>query len=116
MSLRDTINRWPSRDSIRGAAIVSEDGLVIHDALTPGTDTEAVAALAVSLVRTGQQLGHAANAGQLGAVVLELDQSPAILATLDGGHTLVVLAQPHHDLGRLLFDVRQGRSALSEAV
>lgn len=116
MSLRDTIARWPSRSSIRGAAIVSEDGFVIHDALAANTDTEAVAALAVSIVRHCQQLAEAASAGTLATVVLELDRSPAILTTLDDGHTLVVLAEPGKDLGQLLYDIRCEKPALKEAV
>lgn len=110
------LDRWPSHESIRAAAIVSEDGLLIHDALVGAIDREAVAALAVTLLRTGRQFGHAADSGEMGALVVELGGGPAVVAPLDTDHTLVVLAKPERDLGTLLFDIRRERAALSRAV
>lgn len=116
MRLRETIDGWPSHAIIASAAVVSEDGLVIHEALTGPVDAEAVAALAVTVVRSARQLGAAANGGGMGTVVVELERGPVILSPLDGGHTLVVLATPDRDLGPLLFDVRRHRAALAKVV
>jgi predicted regulator of Ras-like GTPase activity (Roadblock/LC7/MglB family) len=116
MSLRTTLDRWPSRESIRAAAVVSEDGLLIHHAFEGEVDRDAVAALAVTLVRTGRQLGQAANHGQLGSMVVEFDEGPAVLTGLEGDHTLVLLAKPNRDLGPLLFDVRREKNALGRSV
>ncbi len=116
MTLRTTLARWPSHDSIRAAAVVSEDGLLIHDAFDGEIDREAVAALAVTLLRAGRQLGHAANHGDLGSMVVEFAGGPAVLAGLEGNHTLVVLAKPNRDLGPLLFDVRREKTALGRSV
>jgi predicted regulator of Ras-like GTPase activity (Roadblock/LC7/MglB family) len=116
MSLRSTLAAWPSHDSIRAAAVVSEDGLLIHDAFEGEVDREAVAALAVTLLRTGRQLGQAANRGDLGSMVVEYDGGPAVLSALDDHHTLVLLAKPNQDLGPLLFDVRRGKAALGRSV
>ncbi len=111
-----TIDRWSSRPVIRGAAVVSEDGLVVHEALGAGVDREAVAALAVTVRRHAVQLADAAAAGSLGSIVLELTGGSVVLAALDDRHTLVVLAAPDRDLGPLLFDIRDGRSALVQAI
>lgn len=116
MSFRRTIDQWPSRSSVRGAAVVSEDGLLVHDHLGAGLDGEAIAALAVTLHRHAAQFGAAADGGGLGAVVLEFDRGPAILRTLDDRHTLVVLAVPDHDLGPLLYDIRSARAALARGL
>ncbi len=116
MSFRSTINQWPSRASVRGAAVISEDGLLIHDELDAGVDRDAVAALAVTVRRHAEQLGAAAQGGSLGSVVVELSQGPAILASLDDGHTLVVLARPDRDLGQLLFDLRSARAVLAGVI
>jgi predicted regulator of Ras-like GTPase activity (Roadblock/LC7/MglB family) len=107
MSLTEALDRWSSRAAIRGAAVISEDGILIHDA---------VAALALTLFRHAQQLGTAAGAGELGSVVIELTAGPAIVASIDERHTLVVLAYPERDLGPLLFDIRRDKPALSQAV
>lgn len=116
MTFRQTVDRWSSRPSIRGAAIVSEDGLLIHSMLDDTIDAEAVAALAVALLRDAQQFGTAALGGLLGAVVLDLHDGPAVVAALDQTHTLVVLAHPAHDIGPLLFDIRTSRTQLGQAV
>jgi predicted regulator of Ras-like GTPase activity (Roadblock/LC7/MglB family) len=116
MPFMHAIDRWSSRPVIRGAAVISEDGLLIHDGLGPGVDRDAVAALAVTIRRHAEQLAHAAAAGDLGSVVIELAQGPAILAGLDERHTLVVLAVPDQDVGPLLFEIRDRRPALIEAI
>ena len=116
MSFRRTIDQWPSRSLVRGAAVVNEDGFLVHDELGSGLDGEAIAALAVTLHRHARQLGAAADAGHLGSVVLELDRGPAILAALDDRHTLVVLARPDRDFGQLLYDIRSARADLARVI
>lgn len=116
MSFRESLDRWPSRSTVRGAAVVSEDGLLIHDALGAGVDGEAVAALSVVLLREASQLGHAARGGRLGTAVFELEQGPALVTAVDDRHTLVVLAQPDRDLGPLLLDIRREKSNLRQVI
>ena len=111
--LSEVLSGWPIRDAVRGAAIVGEDGLVIHDALEPGTDTEAVAALAVATRRHAEQLGSAGACGPLRTAVFEFGEGPAILAALPAGATLVVLAAPDRDIGLLLYELRTRRDSLA---
>ncbi|MGH7561135.1 MAG: roadblock/LC7 domain-containing protein [Gemmatimonadales bacterium] len=112
-SLREVMSGWPARDAVRGAAIVGEDGLVIHDALSPGTDSEAIAALAVTTRRHAEQLGGAGGYGDLATAVFEFGQGPAILSALPSGATLIVLAEPDQDLGPLLYELRTRRESLA---
>jgi predicted regulator of Ras-like GTPase activity (Roadblock/LC7/MglB family) len=116
MSFHDALDQWSSRRTIRGAAVVSEDGLLVHDALGAAVDRDAVAALAVTVLRHAMQLGEAAAAGAVGCVVVELAEGPAIVAALDEFHSLVVLAEAGTDLGPLLFDIRREKPALSRVV
>jgi uncharacterized protein len=115
-TLPHPMDRWSSRDAIRGAAIVSEDGLLVYDALPAGSDREAVAALLRPLVDNGRQLGDAAGAGRLDTLVLDLEAGPAIVSPVDERHTLVVLARPDQDIGRLLFEIRTERAAVARAI
>lgn len=116
MTLRAALDLWPSSSSIRGAAVISEDGLLIHDALASGMDAEAVAALSVTLLQTGRQLATAAGGGEPGSLVLELTEGPAIVTPLDERHTLVVVAKPAQDIGPLLFDIRREKTSLAKTV
>ena len=116
LSLPHPMRGWTSRSAIRGAAIVSEDGLLVHDGLPGGTDGEAVAALVMPLVEHGRQLSLAAGRGRLDTVVLELERGPAIVSPVDSKHTLIVLAEPESDIGPLLFEIRTERTALARAI
>ena len=111
--LRAIMQGLEARDAVRGAAIVGEDGLVIHDALTPDADGEAVAALAVTTMRHAEQFGGAGRCGTLRAAVLDFGGGPAILSVLGPGATLVVLARPDRDLGPLLFELRSNSDTLA---
>ncbi len=114
--LREILQSFESGDVVRGAAIIGEDGLVIHDSLQPGSDTEAVAALAVTTMRHAEQFGGAGRCGPLRNAVLDFGEGPAILSALTPSATLVVLALPDRDLGPLLYELRTRRAALAGLV
>jgi len=111
--LREIMQGLNSRDSIRGAAIVGDDGLVIHDALTSEADAEAVAALAVTTMRHADQFGGAGRCGTLRTAVLDFGNGPAILSVLGPAAILIVLARPDRDLGPLLYEIRTRRDSLT---
>lgn len=111
--LREIMQGLNSRESVRGAAIVGDDGLVIHDALTSEADAEAVAALAVTTMRHADQFGGAGRCGALRTAVLDFGNGPAILSVLGPGALLVVLARPDRDLGPLLYEIRTRRDSLT---
>lgn len=111
--LREIMQGLSTRDAVRGAAIVGDDGLVIHDALTAEADSDAVAALAVTTMRHAEQFGGASRSGPLRMAVLDFGNGPAILTVLTPGATLVVLARPDRDLGPLLYELRNRRDTLT---
>jgi predicted regulator of Ras-like GTPase activity (Roadblock/LC7/MglB family) len=115
-SLQEVMEGWSARAAVVGAAVIGDDGLLIHDAFSTDTDAEAVAALAATLVRDGAQLGGAGHRGDLRVAVLDYAGGPAILAPLLGGATLVVLAAVDHDLGPLLYELRTRRDELARLV
>ncbi len=111
--LREIMQGLNTRDAVRGAAIVGEDGLVIHDALTAEADGEAVAALAITTMRHAEQFGGAGRCGPLRMAVLDFGHGPAILSALTPSATLVVFARPDRDLGPLLYELRTRRDTLT---
>lgn len=111
--LREVIQGFSTGDLVRGAAIVGEDGLVIHDALAGDADSDAVAALAVTAMRSAGQMGSAGRCGALRTAVFDFGAGPAILTALSRGATLVILARPERDLGPLLFELRNRHETLT---
>jgi predicted regulator of Ras-like GTPase activity (Roadblock/LC7/MglB family) len=114
--LREVLERLVAGDSVRGGAIVGADGLIIHNALNPDADEDAIAALAVTTMRHAEQLGASSGSGELRTAVLEYGGGPAILAPITAAATLVVLAKPDRDLGALLYALRQQRDSLKGLV
>lgn len=114
--LREVLERLDAGGSVRGGAIVGADGLIIHNALQPDADEDAIAALAVTTMRHAEQFGESSGSGELQTAVLEYGGGPAILAPLSPSATLVLLAKPDRDLGALLYELRVRRDALTGLV
>lgn len=116
MTLPQLLEGWSNRAAVRCAAIANEDGMLVHDLLGDGMDRDAVAALAVTVMRHCRQLGEAAGSAAVRSVVVDASEGPAILTLLDERHTLIVLARPDRDIGPLLREIRLATPALRRAV
>jgi predicted regulator of Ras-like GTPase activity (Roadblock/LC7/MglB family) len=114
--LRSLLDGLTNRPEVTGAAIVSGEGLLIDHLLPPGTDGDALAALAATVIRQVTELGSAARLGDPSTAILEFAGGPAILGMVDGGAALVVMARPDVDLGELLYLVRRHRPAVADAL
>lgn len=114
--LRTLLTGIAQRPEVTGAAIVSGEGLLIEHALPVGTDGEALAALAATVIRQIAELGSAAGMGQPTSAVIEFSGGPAIIGMVDGGAALFVMARPDADLGELLYLVRRHRPAVADGL
>lgn len=110
--LRTVLAAFADRPDVLGAAVVSDEGLVVESALPASLDPEAIAALAATAQRTLQTLGAATGHGTPRQTVVEADRGIVILERLPTGSTLLVLAAPDGDLGALLHDLRRHAPAL----
>lgn len=114
--LRTLLTGIAQRPEVTGAAIVSGEGLLIEHALPPGTDGEALAALAATVIRQIAELGSATRLGHPISTVVEFSGGPAIIGMVDGGAALFVMARPDADLGELLYLVRRHRPAVADGL
>ncbi|MEP6591038.1 MAG: roadblock/LC7 domain-containing protein [Gemmatimonadota bacterium] len=114
--LRTVLAALADRPEVLGAAVISDEGLVVESALPPHLDPEAVAALAATALRTLQTLGGATGHGQPLETVVEAPGGVVVMQRLPTGSTLLVLAAPDGDLGALLHDLRRHAPALVELV
>lgn len=113
MHLLDLLHGLANRPEVTGAALVSGEGLTIHQALPADADPEALAALTTTLLRQASELGATAGVGPLLTAVLDFGAGPAIVTGLDDGAALVVLIRPDADFGELLYLVRRHRDAIA---
>jgi predicted regulator of Ras-like GTPase activity (Roadblock/LC7/MglB family) len=112
--LHSLVDGLAARPEVTGVAVISWEGLVIDQALGPDTDSEAMAALATTLVRHANELGLAAAQGPLSTAVLEFGAGPVVVAGLADGASLILLARTDVDLGELLYLIRRHRGAIAD--
>jgi predicted regulator of Ras-like GTPase activity (Roadblock/LC7/MglB family) len=113
MPLGEVVQSLAARDGVEAVLLLSGDGLPIEHSARAGFDQETVAALAATLARHAARLGEGAGRGELVTGVLEFGRGLLILARAGADDWLAVLADPDADVGPLLYDLRQHRSALA---
>lgn len=113
IELGEVVQSLAARDGVDAVLLLSGDGLPIEHAARSAFDSETVAALAATLAQHAARLGHGAARGALITAVLEYGGGLVLLARAGTGDWLAVLATSDADIGPLLFDLRQHRSALA---
>jgi predicted regulator of Ras-like GTPase activity (Roadblock/LC7/MglB family) len=113
MPLGEVVQSLAARDGVEAVLLLSGDGLPIEHAARTAFDSETVAALAATLAQHALRLGQGAGQGELVTGVFEFDGGLLILARAGAADWLAVLANPAADVGPLLYDLRQHRSALA---
>lgn len=111
--LGEVVQSLAARDGVQAVLLLSSDGLPIEHAARGAFDSETVAALAATLAKHAELLGQGAGRGELTTAVLEYVEGLLMLARAGSGDWLAILAAPEADIGPLLFDLRQHRSALA---
>lgn len=113
IELADVVQSLAARDGVDAVLLLSADGLPIDHAAHAAFDSETVAALAATLAQHAERLGQGAARGALATAVLEHVGGLVVLARVGADEWLVLLARADADIGPLLFDLRQHRTALA---
>jgi len=113
IELGAVVHGLAARDGVEAVLLLSADGLPIEHAARAAFDSEAVAALAATLTQHADRLGAGASRGDMATAVLEYAGGLLVLARAGATEWLAILAAADADIGPLLFDLRQHRSALS---
>lgn len=112
--LRTMIEGLSQRPGIAAVALVSDDGLVIDRAMGSGQgDPDEVAALSATLARHAALLGDAAGRGAFHAGVFEYADGMVVLSQAGTGNYVVIVVDANHNVGALLYDLRQHEPALA---
>ena len=113
IELGEVVKSLAARDGVDAVLLLSGDGLQIEHAARIPFDAETVAALGATLAQHGARLGQGAARGQLTTAVLEYGDGLLVLSRAGSDDWLAILATSDADIGPLLFDLRQHRSALA---
>jgi predicted regulator of Ras-like GTPase activity (Roadblock/LC7/MglB family) len=113
--LSDALNALAARPDVVAAIVVSDEGLVIAVAGRDPGDAETVAAFTATAQRAQEQLTRALGQRPAAEAVLAGPDGSTVLQRLSTGATLLVIAAASADLGEVLYAIRCGMPALSDA-
>ncbi len=110
--LGELVRGLAAREGVEAVLLVSGDGLDIEHAGAPA-EPETIAALSATLGQHAARLGEGVERGELRTAVLEYAEGMFVLARAGRADWLAILAKPDADLGALLYDLHQHRSAIA---
>ena len=121
MSRIDELNRILKKlqsDSpgVEASALISEDGLMIASALTPGLEEARVAGMTATLLNLGSRGAVELNRGAVQDVIVRGERGYAVLISAGRGALLLALTNESSKLGLVFFDMREAVKALEEAL
>jgi predicted regulator of Ras-like GTPase activity (Roadblock/LC7/MglB family) len=106
-SLHSVLAALAERPDVAGAAVVSDEGLVIAASLPGGVEGDAVAALTVSAQRALGALAATVRHQPPDETVISSADGILALVRLGSATTLLVVAAAGADVGALLYDLRR---------
>jgi predicted regulator of Ras-like GTPase activity (Roadblock/LC7/MglB family) len=114
-TIRDLVAAIRQRDGVDAAVVLGRDGLLIDSQTVANVAPEDVAAH-VPAINAADEFGAIAARGALTTAVLEHPHGLAIIAVLSADAVLLVLLQPHANVGQLLFELRRNREHIASLV
>ena len=112
-TIRDVVEALSRRPGVEAVVVVGRDGLPIDSHTENGVDAENLAALLPAAIRGMTELGQAGGRGEFGTGVLEFGSGLAVVSVLNADALLIVLVRAATNVGGLLYDLRQHRSAIA---
>src|SRR5688572_15643083 len=115
-SIRDLVAAIRQREGVEAAIVLGRDGLLIDSQTVTGLDAEDLAARIPAILGPADDLGNAAKRGETTTIILEHKQGFAIVSVLSAEAVLMVLVQPHANIGQLLYELRRNRQHIAALV
>ncbi|MBN2155900.1 MAG: roadblock/LC7 domain-containing protein [Candidatus Lokiarchaeota archaeon] len=111
--LRDLLS---SIAEIKGAAIVSPEGLPIASALRPDVDETRIAAMTAALLSLGERAGHELDKGTLEQVYVKGERGYVLVMSAGMNAVLTVETTRNIRLGLVFLDCRRACERISHLV
>lgn len=96
-----------STPEIEGAALVSDDGLIISSVLAPPADEDRVAAMSAAMLSLGERIARELGRGKMEQVYIKGGEGFALLTAANETTVLTIMAGSGARLGLLLLELRK---------
>lgn len=104
-------------DGVRAVVVAGADGLMIDGRQKGGQeDLNALAALAASVAGSVQSMGSDMGRGELKEVIAEFGDASVLLQPVGGDASVLVVAGPGGNIGRLRFMLRRRGAEVGQAI
>ena len=110
--LSTVLESFCNLEGVRGALIVAPDGQIVDKVLTRAADVLAIARVVTEGVRLGEQTSAAFALEGLTQSYMEYGNLSVTSEVLVSGSSLVVLADPKPNLGRIRLEIRKNRKII----
>lgn len=96
-----------STPEIEGAALVSDDGLIISSVLAPPAGEDRVAAMSAAMLSLGERIARELGRGNMEQVYIKGSNGFALLTAANEHTVLTIMASNEARLGLLLLELRK---------
>lgn len=96
-----------STPEIEGAALVSDDGLIISSVLAPPAEEDRVAAMSAAMLSLGERISRELGRGTMEQVYIKGGNGFALLTAANENTVLTIMASSEARLGLLLLELRK---------
>ncbi|HRN51155.1 MAG TPA: roadblock/LC7 domain-containing protein [Anaerolineales bacterium] len=96
-----------STPEIEGAALVSDDGLIISSVLAPPAEEDRVAAMSAAMLSLGERIARELGRGTMEQVYIKGSNGFALLTAANEQTVLTIMASNEARLGLLLLELRK---------
>lgn len=115
-TLKDLLDRLARRSEVEAVFVVGQDGLLVDQIGPDGTDGEAVAAMAPTVLQNARELGAAAGHERVRTAIVEYADGVAVITDISADILLVTFVSPDAPFGGLLYELRENREQIARLV
>ena len=113
-SIRDVVQALGQHEGVETVVLLGTDGLAIDSFSPNGLDSEGVAALVPSFVKTCAKLGEAGIRGEFNAGVMEYGDGFVVVSVVTADVLIAIVVRSGTNVGGLLYELRRYRTAIAE--
>ncbi|TFG07324.1 hypothetical protein EU538_08950 [Candidatus Thorarchaeota archaeon] len=111
--INSVIRDFETVPGVEGAALVSQDGLMISSAL-PESEQERVAAISAAILSLGEKATSELDRGTLREIYVKGENGYTLMTSVGPDALLLVLAKPDAQLGLIFVDMKRMSDNLLE--
>ena len=113
-TIRDVVQALGRHEGVETVVVLGMDGLTIDSFSRNGLDSDGVAALVPSFVKSCVKLGEVGIRGEFNAGVMEYGDGFVVVSVLSADALLAIVVRSGINVGGLLYELRRYRAAIAE--